>query len=156
MSRAIIPALGLAALACLAQTGSTPPAAISAYFRLPGNTAGPFPYKWLVIDPPLSLYVDAAGSPHLGLIPAAPVPVVTDAFTVNCAASQYCAAGVPQTVFSASQPAAAFWGVFRNGLFMTAPQDYTSAVAATGIYTITFTGQTMADQDLVVLFYSGR
>lgn len=49
---------------CLAQTPS-PPAAISAYYRLAGNSTGPFPYQWLIIDSPLALTYDGV-SPHLG------------------------------------------------------------------------------------------
>ncbi len=57
--------------ACLAQT-SAPPIlpAISAYYRLPtAPTGGPYPYQWVILDPPLSLYVDPSGSPHLGVTP---------------------------------------------------------------------------------------
>lgn len=49
---------------CLAQT-ATPPA-ISAWYRLTGNSAGPYPYQWLLIDPPLALSFDGV-SPHLGI-----------------------------------------------------------------------------------------
>jgi hypothetical protein len=48
---------------CLAQTPS-PPAAISAYYRLAGNAGGPFPYQWLIVDSPLTLTFDGT-SPHL-------------------------------------------------------------------------------------------
>lgn len=49
---------------CLAQT-ATPPA-ISAYYRLAGNSAGPYPYQWLIVDPPLALSFDGT-SPHLSI-----------------------------------------------------------------------------------------
>lgn len=48
----------------LAQTPIPP--AISAYYRISGNAAGPFPYQWLLIDPPLTLTFDGT-SPHLGI-----------------------------------------------------------------------------------------
>lgn len=41
---------------------------ISAWYELP-SMAAPL-YKWLHVDAPLTLAVDAAGSPHLGLAPA--------------------------------------------------------------------------------------
>lgn len=47
---------------------STVPAAISAYYRLPGNAAGPFPYQWLLIDFPIQLSFDGI-SPHLSIVP---------------------------------------------------------------------------------------
>jgi hypothetical protein len=50
----------------LAQSPSSPPAAISAYYRLAGNDTGPYPYQWLVVDPPLTLTFDGT-SPHLGI-----------------------------------------------------------------------------------------
>lgn len=47
---------------CMAQTAAPP--AISAYYRLAGNSSGPFPYQWLLVDPPLILSFDGI-SPHL-------------------------------------------------------------------------------------------
>lgn len=44
--------------------------AISAYYRLAGNVAGPFPYQWLIIDGPLVLSFDGK-SPHLSVLPPA-------------------------------------------------------------------------------------
>lgn len=63
LARAVLPLCAF--FVAFAQTAGGPSPAISAYYRLPGQAAGPYPYKWLVLDPPLSLSVDATGSPHL-------------------------------------------------------------------------------------------
>lgn len=47
---------------------ASPPAAISAYYRLAGNAAGPFPWQWAIIDFPLQLSFDGV-SPHLSIVP---------------------------------------------------------------------------------------
>lgn len=41
---------------------------ISAFFSLDGGATSA--YRWLQIDPPLTIVVDAAGRPHLGIDPS--------------------------------------------------------------------------------------
>ncbi len=67
----------LLAFACFAQTGAIGPA-ISAYLlRAGSSTFQAGDYRWLRLDPPLSLTFDAAGNPHLGIIPPGPVVLPT-------------------------------------------------------------------------------
>jgi hypothetical protein len=141
---------GLLVLACSAaawaQTAPAPVTpAISAYFRLGGQTAGPYPYRWLVVDPPLTLTVDAAGVPHLGIVPT---NCSMDAnYNVTCGNGPAAVFAIPaliQVTGEIPQPVAgaaiAQWtvanvpiqnGIFctRNGLVQKSGLDYSIAGA---------------------------
>jgi hypothetical protein len=130
LTRGVLPLCALF-WAC-AQTAVAPPspaAAISAYYRLPGQAAGPYPYKWLVLDPPLSFAVDAAGSPHL----IAPVLTAGSNIVVTQTAAGYAISTVlPEVMVRGDVPMSVgpmTWqlsylpsgGVscFRNGLYQS-------------------------------------
>lgn len=136
-------ALAFCAIAvCLAQAPApgTPPAAISAYYRLPNQAAGPYPYKWLVIDPPLTFRVDKDGTPHLGvsLAGVANCKVVDSGILCSSAVT---AAGAVATMrgdvpvrtesgFQLAHLPLAGATCFRNGLRQLPPLDYQLTGAA--------------------------
>lgn len=100
--------LALCAIVAFAQSTGGPGPAISAYYRMPGQTAGPYPYKWMLIDLPLTFSVDAAGSPHLGAMAAW---VVRGEVPVKIAPMSWQLAHLPTGGVSC----------FRNGIYSDGP-----------------------------------